>query len=94
MQLLHPHKHHLSFFIILLCLSIYKSVLRQKNVTLFWENFFEFFSKAALHDYGNGLVEVEENTETYSSVDEVRVKVELQKKTGASWITVKTRALS
>lgn len=44
----------------------------------------------ALHDYGDGLVGVEGSTETYSSVEEVRVKVELQKKTGASWITVKT----
>ncbi len=44
----------------------------------------------ALHDYGDGLVGVEGSTEAYFSVEEVRVKVELQKKTGSSWVTVKT----
>jgi len=44
----------------------------------------------ALHDYGDGLVGVEGSTETYYSVEEVRVKVELQKKTGSSWVTINT----
>ncbi|MCR4431218.1 MAG: hypothetical protein NUV45_09405 [Tepidanaerobacteraceae bacterium] len=43
----------------------------------------------ALHDFGNGDIGVEGSTETGSKVEEVRVTVELQKKTNSSWVTVK-----
>ncbi len=44
----------------------------------------------ALHDYGYGLVGVEGSTEAHFSVEEIHVKIELQKKTGSSWATIKT----
>ncbi|MGB4291361.1 MAG: DUF6147 family protein [Bacteroidales bacterium] len=44
----------------------------------------------ALHDYGDGLVGVEGSTEAHFKVEEIRVKIELQKKIGSSWKTVKT----
>ncbi|MDI6707265.1 MAG: hypothetical protein QME73_13600 [Bacillota bacterium] len=43
-----------------------------------------------LNDYGNGNVGIEGSTETYRPVEEVRVVVELQKKEGSSWTTIRT----
>lgn len=44
----------------------------------------------ALHDYDYGLVGVEGSTEAHFTVEEILVKIELQKKIGSSWATIKT----